>query len=271
MIRALHGRRIPITPTRLLTVFPLLFALILALAACGSDDSLSDEEYFQKMDEIDKDLDAQFDEVFGGEDATASDVRDGFVAAVDSARQQYGDVNPPSDLEDEHDELLVAIDEFSVALDGAEINADAPADEFEAVFAEDQVSAANQRVSDAFCAIQAAADEKGIEADVGCEDGGEEAVDPSTVPPVEATEVLIQDFAFDPPHIEVKVGETVTWTQGTDGDPHTVTATDEAKTFDSGTLTDEGETFPFTFQEAGEFPYYCEIHPEMLGLVTVTE
>jgi plastocyanin len=255
--------------TRLLLVFPLLFALILALsAACSSDDSLSDEEYFQKMDEIDKDLDAQFDDVFGGEDATAGDVRDGFATAVDSARQQYGDVKPPSDLEDEHDELLVAIDEFGGALDDAEINAEAPAEEFEAVFAEDAVSAANDRVTNAFCAIQAAADEKGIEADVGCDEQGE-TVDPSTLPPVEATEVLIQDFAFDAPHIQVAVGDTVTWTQGTDEEPHTATA-DEG-TFDSGTLTDEGETFEFTFPEAGEFPYYCEIHPDMLGLVTVTE
>jgi plastocyanin len=254
--------------TRLLLVFPLLFALTLALAACGSDEALSDEEYFQKMDEIDKDLDAQFEEVFGGEDATASDIRDGFAGAVDSARAQYGDVKPPSDLEDEHDELLVAIDEFSVALDAAEIAADAPAEEFEAVFAEDAVSAANQRVSDAFCAIQAAADEKGIEADVGC-DEDEEAVDPSTLEPVKATEVLIEDFAFDPPHIQVAVGDTVTWTQGTDEEPHTATADDG--TFDSGTLTDEGETFEFTFSGAGEFSYFCEIHPEMLGLVTVTE
>ena len=254
---------------RLMLVLPILFALMLALsAACGSDDSLTEEEYFQKMDEIDKDLDAQFDDVFGGEDATAGDVRDGFAAAVDSARQQYGDVKPPSDLEDEHDELLVAIDEFGSALDDAEINADAPAEEFEAVFAEDAVSAANDRVTNAFCAIQAVADEKGIEADVGCDEGGEEAVDPSTVDPVEASAVLIQDFAFDPPHIQVKVGDTVTWTQGTDEEPHTATADDE--TFDSGVL-EEGDTFEFAFTEAGEFSYFCEIHPEMLGLVTVTE
>jgi hypothetical protein len=266
----LHGRRIPITPTRLLTVFPLVFALMLALAACGTDDSLSDEEYFQKMDEIDKDLDAQFDEAFSSQDATATDVKDAFAAAVESAREQYSEVKPPEELKDEHEELLAAVDEFDGALSAAEVDADAPADEFEAVFAEDAVSAANQRVSDAFCAIQAAADEKGIEADVGC-DEDEEAVDPSTIEPEATTEVAIQDFAFDPPHIEVKVGDTVTWTQGTDGDPHTATATDDATTFDSGTLTSEGETFKFTFSEAGEFPYYCEIHPEMLGLVTVTQ
>ena len=88
-------------------------------------------------------------------------------------------------------------------------------------------------MTDGFCAIQAVADEKGIEADVGC-DEEEEAVDPSTLPPVEATEVLIQDFAFDAPHIQVAVGDTVTWTQGTDEEPHTATADDE--TFDSGVL-----------------------------------
>ena len=219
------------------------------------------------MDEIDKDLDAQFEEAFSAQDGTAGEVRDAFAAAVDSAREQYSDVKPPSDLEDEHDELLAAIDEFDSALGALEIDADAPAEDFEDVFAETETSAADERVTNAFCAIQDAADEKGIEADVGC-DEEEEAVDPSTLPPVEATEVLIQDFAFDAPHIQVAVGDTVTWTQGTDEEPHTATADDE--TFDSGVL-EEGAIFEFTFPEAGEFSYFCEIHPEMLGLVTVTE
>jgi hypothetical protein len=254
--------------TRLFLTFALVLALVVALASCGGDDALSDEEYFQKMDEIDKELDAQFDEVFAAEDATAGDLKDGFAVAVDSAGEQYGDVKPPKDLEDEHEELLAAIDDFGAALGAVEIAADAAAEEFEAVFGEDAVSEANQRVTDAFCAIQDVADEKGIEADVGC-DGGDEAVDPATLPLVEQTDVLIEDFAFDPPHILVSVGDTVTWTQGADGAPHTATADDGA--FDSPNLTDEGETFEFTFEEAGEFPYSCKIHPEMLGLVAVTE
>jgi plastocyanin len=67
----------------------------------------------------------------------------------------------------------------------------------------------------------------------------------------------------------VTVGDTVTWTQGTDEEAHTATADDD--TFDTGVLSDEGDTGEFTFDEAGEFSYFCEIHPEMLGLVTVVE
>jgi len=122
-------------------------------------------------------------------------------------------------------------------------------------------------VDEAFCAIQSIADDKGIEADVGCPEN--EGVDPSTLEPVEETEVLIEGFAFEPPHIQVSVGDTVTWTQGADDAPHTATADDDS--FDSDTLEDEGATFEFTFEEAGEFPYSCAIHPDMLGLVTVVE
>jgi plastocyanin len=227
----------------------------------------SDEEYFRKMDEIDKALDASSMRCSPRRTRRPASSKTVFAAAVDSAREQYGDVKPPSDLEDEHEELLTAIDEFGAALGAAEIAADAPAEEFQAIFGDDAVSETNQRVTDAFC-DPGDADQKQIEADVGC-DSGDEAVDPSTLPAQETTEVLIEDFAFDPPHIQVSVGDTVTWTQGADGAPHTVTADDGS--FDSPNLTDEGETFEFTFEEAGEFPYICSIHPEMLGLVTVTE
>jgi len=247
---------------RLLLVFPLLFALMLALAACGGDDALSDEEYFQKMDEIDKDLDARFDEVFSSEEESAAEVKDKFAQTIDYAREQYGGVTPPSDLEDEHNELLDAIDNYGETLDATEAGADAS---FEEVFGTEEVSAAEERINNAFCTIQDAADEKNIEVDVGCE----RQVDPATLPAEETNAVLIQDFDFDPPHIQVAVGDTVTWTQGTAEEPHTAAADDG--TFDSGTLTDEGETFPFTFEEAGEYSYICEIHPEMVGLVTVTE
>jgi plastocyanin len=255
-------------PIRLLLALSLLIALMMALVACGGDDALSEEEYFQKMDEIDKDLDAQFDAVFSDQEATASELQDGFLSAVDSAREQYGAVNPPGDLQDEHDELLAAIDEFGNAMSAVEVDSDAPAEEFETVFADEALSAADERVTNAFCAIQDAADESGIEADVGCDEGGD-SVDPSTLPPTETTDVLIEDFAFDPPHIQVSVGDTVTWEQGADGVPHTATADDG--TFDSGNLTEEGQTFEFTFEEAGEYPYICSIHPDMVGLVTVTE
>ncbi|HUU61047.1 MAG TPA: plastocyanin/azurin family copper-binding protein [Acidimicrobiia bacterium] len=31
-----------------------------------------------------------------------------------------------------------------------------------------------------------------------------------------------------------------------------------------------GETYSFTFTEAGEYPYICTIHPSMQGTIIVT-
>ncbi|HJR90885.1 MAG TPA: plastocyanin/azurin family copper-binding protein [Acidimicrobiia bacterium] len=51
-----------------------------------------------------------------------------------------------------------------------------------------------------------------------------------------------------------------------DGIPHTWTSSDGV--FDSGTLG-QGDTFSFIFEEAGEYPFVCVIHPTMTGTVTV--
>jgi plastocyanin len=249
--------------TRLLLVFPLLLALVLALAACG-DDAPTDEEYFRRMDEVDKEVDERFDPLCEGEDATAKQCATEFGDALSATETQYEDVSPAEDAKDEHEELVAAIKESRENIESAaeEFSDDDPVD---AVFESDAFDFT--RVDAAFCAIQDLADEKQIEADVGC-GVDEEAVDPATLPAEATTEVFIEEFVFDPPHIEVAVGDTVTWTEGADPEPHTATADDE--TFDSGVL-EEGDTFEFTFEEAGEFSYFCEIHPEMLGLVTVTE
>jgi nitrite reductase (NO-forming) len=77
--------------------------------------------------------------------------------------------------------------------------------------------------------------------------------------------------AFQPNPIEVGVGDTVTWTNE-DSQPHTATS-GEAVTpdgrFDSGILAPAG-TFDFTFTEAGEYPYFCLLHPNMVGTVSVS-
>lgn len=77
--------------------------------------------------------------------------------------------------------------------------------------------------------------------------------------------VSIIDFAFEPAELTVAMGTTVTWTNDDDV-THTVTADDGA--FDSGNLP-SGETFSHTFDEAGTFPYHCEIHPGMTATVVV--
>jgi plastocyanin len=83
-------------------------------------------------------------------------------------------------------------------------------------------------------------------------------------------EVQIDNFAFVDETIEVSVGTTVTWVNG-DSTRHTVTsgASDTADGRFDGDFG-AGETFSFTFEQAGEFPYFCDIHPTMIGLVIVT-
>ena len=254
---------------RLILAFLTLLAVIAALAACGGDDALSDEEYFRKMDEIDKETDRRFEEeVFTSEEVTVGEGADPFVKLARDTADQADDLKPPEDVKDAHEKVVASVRDFADKLESAAADAEEDAPLFELFEDSDTgVAAAEERLDTAFCDLQDLADQKNIEADVGCTSG--ESVDPSTLPPVEATEVSIQDFAFDPPHIQVSTGDTVTWTQGADEEAHTATADDG--TFDSGTLTAEGETFEFTFEEAGEFSYFCEVHPEMLGLVTVVE
>jgi plastocyanin len=79
------------------------------------------------------------------------------------------------------------------------------------------------------------------------------------------SDVCMDGTAFVPDSITVSVGDEVTWTN-IDGIDHTATADDGS--FDSETLAD-GEDFSFTFDEAGEFAFHCEIHSNMTGTVVV--
>jgi plastocyanin len=84
-------------------------------------------------------------------------------------------------------------------------------------------------------------------------------------PPARPDRVEIGDFAFAPRTVEVPLGSEVTW-ENTDPTPHTVTGRDGG--FDSGTL-DPGSRFAATFDRAGTFAYFCQIHPTMQGSVRV--
>jgi plastocyanin len=97
----------------------------------------------------------------------------------------------------------------------------------------------------------------------------EDEATPGASPPggsAQVTTIAIQNFAFDPPSIEVPAGTTVTW-RNDDSAPHTATALDGA--FDTGQI-DQGQEGQFTFDQAGTFDYRCDFHPQMHGTVVVT-
>ncbi len=77
--------------------------------------------------------------------------------------------------------------------------------------------------------------------------------------------INIAGFAFDPPDLTINVGDTVQWTN-TDFAPHT--SSSDTAVWNSGTLTN-GQTFSFTFNSTGTFPYHCGIHASMMASITV--
>jgi plastocyanin len=85
------------------------------------------------------------------------------------------------------------------------------------------------------------------------------------VPIQDVASVSIGDNFFDVADIVVEPGTTVYWSN--DGQvPHTVTADDGS--FDSGQLN-PGDSYIVTFLGSGRLSYYCQLHPEMVGSVTV--
>lgn len=105
---------------------------------------------------------------------------------------------------------------------------------------------------------------------VGCSDSGSE---PTTTRGDVATtdsdsgangEITIQGFAFSGTR-SVPAGSTVVATNQ-DGVTHTWTSVDEV--WNSGGLS-TGDSFEFTFTDPGEYDYFCSIHPQMTGSITV--
>ena len=86
-------------------------------------------------------------------------------------------------------------------------------------------------------------------------DGGEGAAVP----------VSIGFDAVKPQHLDVLLGDTVTWTNDSVR-THTVTADDGA--FDSGRVVPTA-TFTRTFTALGDTPYHCVLHPFIRGDVQV--
>ena len=82
----------------------------------------------------------------------------------------------------------------------------------------------------------------------------------------------LTDTAYQPNPVQVSVGDTVTWTND-DTQPHTVTSGQNGQPdgkFDSD-IMDPQQTFEHTFTEGpGEYPYYCIMHPNMVGTVSVS-
>ena len=96
-----------------------------------------------------------------------------------------------------------------------------------------------------------------------------------TVSIVPGSSRLTGNGGFQPSPVQLQVGDTVTWIND-DLEPHTVTSGSSGvpdNKFNSSPdfipLMAPGATFSHTFTEAGEYPYFCLLHPNMVGTVSV--
>ena len=77
--------------------------------------------------------------------------------------------------------------------------------------------------------------------------------------------VEISNFTFNPAEITVHAGATVTF-RNSDDIPHLVVASDGS--FRSKAL-DTGDSAAIVFAKAGNYGYFCGLHPHMQGKVIV--
>jgi len=80
------------------------------------------------------------------------------------------------------------------------------------------------------------------------------------------TQVELTKNCFVPTVVRVAPRDTVTWTNS-DPDAHTVTGA--ARTWGSDDEVLAGESVSYQFDETGVFPYFCYLHPSMVGAVVV--
>jgi len=81
----------------------------------------------------------------------------------------------------------------------------------------------------------------------------------------EENKVTIQNYAFIPHTLNVQVGTTVMWTNK---DPDIQDVVSDSGIFNSGNLTN-GQSYNYTFNQTGRYPYHSSLHPSMKGTIVV--
>jgi len=75
-------------------------------------------------------------------------------------------------------------------------------------------------------------------------------------------------FAWSPSEITAAVGDVITWTNG-DSVGHRV-ATEDGSCRMTSNIRGRGSR-SLRFTTAGEYPFYCTVHPDMKGTLIITE
>ena len=170
-----------------LSVTALVFlALGVIASACGDDGGggLSLEEYFQQADELQNQADAQFAEQESGSEpeagATDAELADFARQSIESstdilsdAAEAFGDLDPPSEVEDAHARLVEALSDGAdaiqaVADDLPDALSMADLEGLDARFDSEGLNDAFMRLDEACVDLQTIADDNSIDVDLEC-------------------------------------------------------------------------------------------------------
>ena len=83
--------------------------------------------------------------------------------------------------------------------------------------------------------------------------------------PATEVEAGVADFTWGP--VAAKVGQVITW-KNSDTAPHGV-QTDESGCKMNGSIA-ANQTRSLVFNQAGSFSFFCFVHPNMTGTITIT-
>jgi plastocyanin len=91
----------------------------------------------------------------------------------------------------------------------------------------------------------------------GCTSNNNTTTDPNTI--------TIQNNIFNPNSITIPQGTTITWINK-DSNTHKIVS--DTGLFTSPDLSN-GQSYSYTFTQAGTYPYHCSLHPNMVGTIIV--
>ncbi len=85
----------------------------------------------------------------------------------------------------------------------------------------------------------------------------------------ETVEVSIEKYAFTPQQVNIRVGDSVKWVNREKRTSHSIVLPIAGVPESERFFPDESWTYRFA--EPGRYDYHCGPHPEMKGLVVVSE
>jgi hypothetical protein len=161
----------------------LLLAFGMMAGACknGGGGALTLEEFFQRVDELDSELNEQSDALFASLEDTqdpaeaVEQLRDIFpqqAGLFQDFRDDLADLDPPAEAESLHHEALEAFDGVIAAVDGlvGQLDSVESLDDLDALFVDSEFSAADERLTQVCLDLEQLAADNGITVDFNCED-----------------------------------------------------------------------------------------------------